>query len=164
MPCSQYFHLQFFGISIHLIQFFQTNCSELQWYPVNCILRLVRSKILSQRCLQSEWTSFPNIISGCWGSLISGFMEQIPADHCWPHFPCSVPAVPIPPPPPITCLQSSPSSSPSAASSKHPLIPSAGSNLSFLQPPCFSSDTFTHTFTHTTLFFGHFPLLTFNFC
>lgn len=48
----------------------------------------------------------------------------------------------------------------SVASSKHLLIPSAGSNLSFLQPPHFPLDTFTHT----TLFFGYFPLSTFNFC
>lgn len=88
-----------------------------------------------------------------WGSLISGFKEPILLASLSLHCPRSCPSHHLP-------SKFSLPLPPSAASSKHPLIPSAGSNLSFLQPPHFS----LNTFTHTTLFFGRFPLSTFNFC
>lgn len=154
----------YFGISSHLIQFLQTNYLELQWSPVNFILHPVRSEILNQCCLQSEGTCLPSIISGCWGCLISGFVGPIPADHCWPHFPALCLLLPLLHPHPSLAFKVLPPFPHTAASWKHPLTHSAGSNLSFLQPPYFSPDTFTHTFTHTTLCFGHVPLSTFNFC
>lgn len=93
-------------------------------------------------------------------SLGQPYLRLYGTSHCWLYFPHTIPDA-LPPP-----LHPSPAFKvllpllPSAASSKHLLIPSAGSNLSFLQPPHFPLDTFTRT----TLFFGYFPLSTFNFC